>query len=116
MKKVKLVLLKLLTICVIMCNVSTISAVAITLDQWESITEDELSPAMASSCNSYVMFNTPMANKVAIYHGFSGAEALKKDFNCSSDTNMYRNTSTGEIVLITPTGAVVSTGLYGGWR
>lgn len=77
-------------------------------------TTSELMPMMAAGC-SYVKFNTSMANSVAQYHGYSGAEAFKSDFGCTSNANMYRNTTTGEIVLITNTGAVIETGLYGGW-
>ena len=77
--------------------------------------EDELQPMMANQC-SYVKFNDKMANTVAEYHGYAGAEAFKQDYGVSSNANMYKNTVTGEIVLITNTGAVINTGLYGGWN
>ena len=114
-KKIKQILLVFLTVCVIMCNVLAFAAVATALSQDESFVQNELSPYMASDCDSYVKFDTSMADKVAKYHGYAGAEALKKDFGLTSNANMYRNSSTGEIVLITDTGAKISTDLYGGW-
>lgn len=57
-----------------------------------------------------------MANAVAQYHGYSGAGALKADYGVGSNENMYRNTTTGEVILITKTGAIIYTGLYGGWK
>ena len=76
--------------------------------------ENELQPMAANQC-SYVKFNDKTANTVAQYHGYAGAEAFKKDYGVSSNANMYRNTVTGEIILITNTGAIINTGLYGGW-
>ena len=63
-----------------------------------------------------IIFNPNLANAVAQYHGYSGAEALKADYGVKSDANMYRNTTTGEVILITKTGAIINTGLYGGWK
>ena len=54
-----------------------------------------------------IIFNPNMANAVAQYHGYSGAEALKADYGVGSNENMYRNTTTGEVIY---------TGLYGGWK
>jgi len=78
-------------------------------------TTQELMPMMASRCSSYVKFNVQMANAVAQYHGYAGAEALKHSYGVSSNANMYRNTVTHEIVLITNKNAVINTGLFGGW-
>lgn len=75
----------------------------------------ENQPVMASG-NCYVQFSTSMANQVAQYHGYRGAEALKADYGFGSNANLYRNTGTGEIMIITSTGSVTPTGLYGGWK
>ena len=52
-------------------------------------TAQELMPMMASRCSSYVKFNDKMANSVAQYHGYAGAEAFKQDYGVSSNANMY---------------------------
>lgn len=54
-----------------------------------------------------IIFNPNMANAVAQHHGYSGAGALKADYGVGSNENMYRNTTTGEVIY---------TGLYGGWK
>lgn len=77
--------------------------------------ENELQPMAANGCR-YVKFSNSMADTVAKQHGYSGAEAFKKDFNVSSEGNMYRDTVTNEVVIITTTGAVINTDFYGGWK
>ena len=99
-------------------TVSVVEAPTISTEESTIATEEtaqELMPMMASRCSSYVIFNDKMANSVAQYHGYAGAEAFKRDYGVTSNANMYRNTVNGEIVLITNTGAIINTGLYGGW-
>lgn len=55
----------------------------------------------------FIIFNPNMANAVAQYHGYSGAEVLKAEYGVGANANMYRNTTTREVIY---------TGLYGGWK
>ena len=89
-KKIKQILLVFLTVCVIMCNVLAFAAVATALSQDESFVQNELSPYMASDCDCYVKFDTSMADKVAKYHGYAGAEALNKDFSITTNSYIFR--------------------------
>lgn len=63
----------------------------------------------------YVHMSTELANQVAQYHGFAGAEEFKAAQGVGSKGWMAYYPATGQIV-ITVGGAVLGTEYYGGWR
>ena len=63
----------------------------------------------------YVHMSTELANQVAQYHGFAGAEDFKAAHGVGSKGLMVYYPATGQIV-ITVGGAVLGTEYYGGWR
>ncbi len=49
--------------------------------------------------NDYVNFETDMANTVAVFHGYSGAEELKSAFGFGAKAMVLKCTSLGEIFV-----------------
>ena len=123
MKKIKRYLLIFAILSIMLSNtlITTVNAVVmeesyIVATEAENLSgQNELQPMMANGCN-LVKFSDSMANTVAQYHGFSGAEAFKQEFGVSSNGNMYKDTVSRQIYIVTANGTPIPTGYFGGWR